>query len=76
MVSQREEKEIIYIDRRKCGMADEDKRVLDSPDQPEEDKAQENSPPGTTWKRICRHITTAESWQNGRSGSNHAVRAG
>ena len=54
MVSQREEKEIIYIDRRKCGMADEDKRVLDSPDQPEEDKAQENSPPGTTWKRKSR----------------------
>ena len=35
-------------------MADEDKRVLDSPDQLEEDKVQENSPPGATWKRKSR----------------------
>lgn len=35
-------------------MADENKRVVDPPDQPEEDKVQEKSPPGTTWKRKSR----------------------
>ena len=35
-------------------MADEDKRLLDPTDQPEDDKAQESSPPGTAWKRKSR----------------------
>ena len=35
-------------------MADDDKRVLDSSVQPEEDNVQEKSPPETTWKRKSR----------------------
>ena len=35
-------------------MADEKKRVSNSPDQPKEDNVQEKSPPETTWKRKSR----------------------